>query len=173
MSTNKRKLKILDKFIKESKESREIKRAMAIKLYLLRTEQKKVSQLLSVSQPFVSKWTSVFEQEGISGLKLKHKGSVGHLSKEERAAVSNWIKQQASLTTKSLQGHIKQAHGIEYASLQSYYDIMKEANYSHKKSQKFNPKRDEQQVRKKRKEIKKVLSQLSDDIKSGKRKIFF
>ena len=50
---------------------------------------------------------------------------------------------------------------------------MAQARYSHKKSQKVNPRRDEEQVKKKRKEIKKMLQQLSEEIQSGERKVFF
>ena len=97
------KIAALDKWMRDTNDKREIKRAMAVKLYLLGEEQIKISNLLSTSQSFVSKWYVIFCKEGTNGLKLAHKGSRGFLNKLEREAVVNWIKQQANLTTKLLQ----------------------------------------------------------------------
>lgn len=149
MSVSKKELRELDFFIKTSKDAREIKRGMAIKQYLLGIEQKKIAELLGVSQPFVSKWNMLYKAKGIGGLKLQYKGSFSRISDEERAAVTNWIKQRASLTIKELQKHVQDIYGVKYASSQSYYALMTRAKYSHKKSQKINPKRDEKLVKEK------------------------
>lgn len=93
---------------------------MAVKLYLLGEEQTRISKLLLASQSFVSKWYAIFCKDGTEGLKLAHKGSQGFLEKREREAVIKWIKQQANLTTKSLQRYIKNEYSLEYNSLQSY-----------------------------------------------------
>lgn len=170
---NKKGILELEKFIKERSDSRELKRAMAIKMYHEGQEQSEIGKLLLVSQSFVSKWNKIYWDKGIEGIKLQHQGSKGYLLKEERAGVIKWIKKQAHLTTKDLKSHVKTKYGVNYNSWQSYCNLLCEAEYSHKKSQKMNPHRDEHQVKKKQAEIKKLLKTVGKEVKSGKRKIFF
>jgi putative transposase len=50
--------------------------------------------LLKVSVGFNSKWKQAFEEQGSSGLKLKHRGSTGYLEPVVRQAVLEWLKQK-------------------------------------------------------------------------------
>lgn len=152
---NKQSIKELEGFIKSKPDARELKRALAIKMYQGGMEQGEIAKILSVSQPFVSKWSKLFKAEGLSGIKLRHQGSKGYLDKKERSAVICWIKNREHLTTKALKEHVREHYGVEYNSWQSYCNLLAEAEYSHKKSQKMNPKRDEQQVKKNGLKLKK------------------
>ena len=51
--------------------------------------------------------------------------------------------------------YLKEVFEVEYKSMQSYYDLLHESNMSWHKSQKTNPRRDENQVLQRREEIKK------------------
>ena len=163
----------LENFITHVKDSRELRRALAVKMYDKGLSQKEIMELLSVSQPFVSKWNRIYKKVGIEGLRLKYKGYAGIMRPEARQGAIEWIKAQQYLTTKKLKQHLKEKYNVTYNSLQSYCILLAEAGYSHKKSQKVNPKRDDKQVKKKRQEIKKLAKKVNYEVQSGKRKIFF
>jgi len=163
----------LEKFLGETKDIREVKRALAVKMYCSGMRQAEIMKLLSVSQPFISKWYRAFEKQGIEELRLHHKGYAGIMPPGTREETINWIKAQQHLTTKKLKQYLKEKYNVTYNSPQSYCNLLAEAEYSHKKSQKVNPKRDDKQVAKKRKEIKRLAKQVKEEVQSGERKIFF
>jgi len=55
-----------------------------------------------------------------------------------------------------------------YKSKESYYQLLKEGGLSWKRSEKVNPKRDEEKVEQKREEIQNYLIEQRDEIESGK-----
>ncbi|MBF0121668.1 MAG: helix-turn-helix domain-containing protein, partial [Desulfobacterales bacterium] len=64
----------------DSKEGREIKRAIATKMVLQGFDTKDICKLLEVSDSFVSKWKNIYEDKGAEGMLLSHKGSEGFLT---------------------------------------------------------------------------------------------
>ena len=70
------------------------------------------------------------------------------------------------MTVDELASYITETFGVTYSSKQSYYDLLHEAGMRRKKTQKVNPKRNEEAVLEKRQEIKKKLQDNEEDIKS-------
>jgi transposase len=50
-----------------------------------------IRNVLQVSVGLISKWQQLFEEQGIAGLSLKHRGSTGYLDVQQRQAVFNWL----------------------------------------------------------------------------------
>ena len=69
--------------------------------------------------------------------------------------------------------YVEQEFGVIYKSKQSYYELFARANISWKKTQKVNPKSDEELVKKKREEINEILSKNKSGIKSGEIIVLF
>lgn len=145
----------LDNIINESKEVREVKRALCVKMALSEISPSDICEVLNVSQPFVSKWRSIYQEQGADGLFLGHRGSAGYLSIERREEVLRWIESKETIRIEEVRDYIQERFGVVYQSKESYYELMQEAGMSYHKSEKKNPKRDEEQVVEKREEIKK------------------
>ncbi|MCA2554998.1 MAG: winged helix-turn-helix domain-containing protein [Microcystis sp. M04BS1] len=62
--------------------------------------------------------------------------------------------------------YISKHYSVIYKSKQSYYHLFSLAKISGQKSQKINPKFDQELVEKKKKEIQKVLAENNDEIES-------
>ena len=56
----------------DSPENLEVKRALAVKMYLLDFKTEDICKLLTVSDSFVSKWKIIYENEGASALKVNY-----------------------------------------------------------------------------------------------------
>ena len=56
-------------------EGREIKRAIAVKMIILGFKTQDICDVLDVSDSFVSKWKTIYENEGAGGLRLRYKGT--------------------------------------------------------------------------------------------------
>ena len=130
-------------------------------------------KLLNVSLGFISKWRHIYEAQGPDGLKLGYEGRTSYLSPEETEAVIEWLKKGELWTLEQLRNHLQQEYGVVYKARRSYYDLLKRARISWKKTQKGNPKKDPLQVAIKQAEIKKKLAAWSAEIENGERIIFF
>ena len=80
------------------------------------------------------------------GLKLNYKGSQGYFSKQQRQSIIEHMQSVDTITTDELKTHIMIKYGVIYNSPKSYTDFLHEAKYSYKKTQKVNPKGDEEQI---------------------------
>ena len=134
---------------------REIKRAIAVKMSLAGHSRADISEILNITPEFVSKWKAIYLEKGANSLRLSYKGSYGYLSKEDRMEIIQYIKENNSIRMTELISCIKENYKVEYSSQKSYYDLLHEAGMSWKKTEKCNPKKDEQAVLLKRDEIKK------------------
>lgn len=150
-STSKSQLNELIKFIKSRPDSRELKRAMAVKLALEQYSYLKIISIINVSLGFITKWKTAFLSQGIEGILLRYKGAKPLLNQDEKQAIIEWLEQKDYWDLKELQSYILANYKISFKSKQSYYDLFKEAGISWKKSQKKNPKRDPEQVKEKKK----------------------
>ena len=76
----------LDDIINSS-ENLEVKRALAVKMILHDFKTKEICSLLEVSDSFVSKWKTTYENEGAEGLRVNDKGGTGFLTEAQRFEV--------------------------------------------------------------------------------------
>ena len=106
--------------------------------------------MLGVSEFFVGYWKKLFQTKGIEGRKLGYKGSKGYLTDGQNAALSEWLKNKEYWDLDELVTYLEQEFGVIYKSKQSYYELFKRANIRWKKTQKVNPKFDDELVQKKR-----------------------
>ncbi len=70
----------LDKFISSNPDSRELKRALAIKMFQEGHSEQSICNSLRVCRSFIGKWKSRYKKEGLGGIKLGYKGSDSYLS---------------------------------------------------------------------------------------------
>jgi|SRR5579871_3201884 len=145
----------LDEIINESKDVREVKRALSVKMVEQGMTPGLISELLNVSVQYVSKWKVIYQVEGVGGLALGYRGSQSYLNEEQREEVIAWISSHQTLSVEELRDYLENTYGVVYASKQSYYDLLEAGGLSYHKSQKANPRRDEAQVQARREEIKK------------------
>ena len=156
-------------FMEQTSDPREQKRAIAVRMRLKNYSRKQVAELFNVGPDYVTKWTSIFKQEGVAGLKMGYQGSSGYLSKDERAAVIEWLNQREQWSLDNLIQHLKTGCQVVYQSRQSYYEILKQAKLSWKKVHADNPKKDPAQVAAKRTELTTYFAQNRPKILSGER----
>jgi putative transposase len=142
-------LEDLNSFIQSNPDARELKRAVAIQMFLKGFKHREISESLAVSSGFISKWTQRYAESGVAGLQLGYSGSVGYLNPEQRQEVIAWLKRKNYWNLSELQGHIEQEYEVRFDSKQSYYTLFKQAGISWKKTQKRNPKADPELVEKK------------------------
>ena len=148
-------METLDSLIDESKDVRELKRALSIKMLQAGLKPQKIAEILNVSEQYVSKWKGIHHKAGPEGLQLGHQGSQAYLTTAQKAGVIEWIKDQESISVEALRDYIEAEHGVIYLSKQSYYELLKEGGLSYHRSTAVNPKRDEVQILDKREAIKK------------------
>lgn len=98
---------------------------------------------------FISKWKYTYVEQGVEGLKLKYKGSRSYLNDAQTQAVISWLKQKNYWHLEELKEYIEENFNVIFESNQSYYDLFKQANKSLQKTQKRNPRKDEDLVAKK------------------------
>lgn len=145
----------LEDIINNSDDVRELKRALAVNMSAEGTEVSDICKGLRVSDSYVSKWKIIYEKEGAEGLLIKYKGSKGYLGAARRKEIIGYIEKCEHISTEELRDHIEEKYGVVYKSKQSYYDLLKAAGKSWHKSQKKNPKKNEERVILRREEIKK------------------
>ena len=141
----------LTAFLAEKRDSREYRRALAVKLALQGYLYETISDMLDVTPGFVSQSKKAYETHGIAGLTLKYKGSQPYLSAEERQAVIDWLKIQQEWSVERLCEYIETSYGVVFQSRQSYYQLLAEAGITYKQAQRANPKRDPERVAAKKK----------------------
>lgn len=129
----------LDEMIQESRDAREVKRALSVKLFLQSMPVVEICALLQVSQPFVSKWHGIYQVQGASGLSLGYAGTQGYLEPEQTSAVIAWLQAQAAPSGSGLRDYVEARYGVVYQSPQSYYELMHAAGLSYHKRRKSIP----------------------------------
>jgi len=139
----------LKTFIQSNPDSRELKRATAVVMFLQGYKHREIQAILAVSSGFISKWTQLYELLGVSGLKLGHRGSTGYLEREQRQAILAWLQSKNEWNLSELQTHLRTEYKVVFESKQSYYTLFEQASIRWKKTQKCNPKTDPVLVEKK------------------------
>ncbi len=145
----------LQAFIQTAKDTRELKRALAVQNTLAGRPWAEVAAELGVKKSFIGTWRWRYKRDGIACLSVGHRGSQGYLAASDKAAVLAWIQRQGTWDIRTLHQHIEATYGVCYKSPQSYYALLKAARMSWKKSQDRHPETDPTKVAAKRDEIKK------------------
>ena len=143
----------LASFLAEKRDSREYRRALAVKPALQGYAYEVISNMLDVTPGFVSQSKKAYETHGTAGLSLKYKGSQPYLSAEQRQAVIDWLKAQQEWSVERLSAHIETTYGVIFQSRQSYYQLLADADITYKQAQRTNPKRDEERIAAKKKRL--------------------
>jgi putative transposase len=164
---------MLMNFMEQTRDCRELKRAITVRMRLQNYSREQVAELLNVGPDYVTKWSSKFKQEGVAGLKIGYQGSSGYLGEDERREVIEWLTQQKQWSLDSLSQHLKTEYKVVYQSKQSYYEILKQAKLSWKKVEPDNPKKDPEQVAAKQAELRTYFGKNRPKILSGERIILF
>ena len=143
----------LTAFLAEKRDSREYRRALAVKLALLGYRYEAICEMLDVTIGFVSHSKKAYETQGTAGLTLKYQGAQPYLSASERQAVIGWLKNEQEWSVERLQEHIETTYDVVFQSRQSYYQLLADAGISYKQAQRTNPKRDEELIAAKKKRL--------------------
>jgi putative transposase len=143
-------LEELVEFIQSNPDARELKRAIAVKMWLKGYKQREIQESLLVSSGFISKWTQIYTIEGLSALKLAHKGAIGYLKIEQRKTIIEWLQAKNYWNLGELKVYVEEQYEVVFRSQQSYYELFEQAGISWKKTQKCNPKTDPELVKKKK-----------------------
>ena len=143
----------LNAFIESNPDPRELKRALAVCMVSEGYKHREIIKILQVSSGFISKWKQEYILNGIEGLKLKHKGSRGYLSQSERQQVLRWLENKSEWNLNELEYYIAVEFEVIFAAKSSYYDLFHAAGISWKKSQKRNPRKNEDAVAEKKKKL--------------------
>lgn len=162
----------LNDFLNKTRDAREIKRAIAVKMRLLGKSSREIEELLGVSQSFISNWKNRVLVEGVECLIVNHKGSQGYLTSEQKEKTINWLEKKETVKLSELQKYLREEYNIIFQSAQSYYSLLKEAKMSWKKTQKYNPKKDDELIESKKKEIKEKLAYWQVEIENGTLTVF-
>jgi putative transposase len=145
----------LAKLIEETRDVRELKRAVCVKLREGGMATAAVGELLHLPPRTVRAWYQRYEREGVEGLRLHYRGSESYLSVEQRQAIEDWLGTQETITVEEVRDEIEARYGISYQSKQSYYALLEAGGLSYHRTEKGNPQRNEAHVLERREEIKK------------------
>jgi transposase len=145
----------VDEIINESKEVREVKRALSVKMVKQGITPAQISNILNVSVQYVSKWKVKYDIEGLSSLFVSYKGSKGHLTQEQKQEVLRWISQHTTRKIEEVIAHIEHNYQVIYQSKQSYYALLEQGGMRYHRSEPVNPKHNTEKVLAKREAMKK------------------
>jgi len=145
----------LDEIINESKDVREVKRAISVKMVQQGITPAHISNIRNVSVQYVSKWKGKYDNEGLSSLFISYKGRKGYLTQEQKQAVLRWKSQQKPLKIAAVIAHIEHQYQVIYQSKQSYDDLLEQGGMSSHRSEPVNPQHHTEKVLAKRAEMKK------------------
>jgi putative transposase len=115
----------------------------------------------------ITGWKQDYEQLGIDGLRLNHKGRKSYLSDEQREEVLSWLQTKDTWELGELEYKLAFEYDVTYESKRSYYDLFDAAGISWKKTTSLNPKADPEAVAAKKKEIETLLAKHREEIETG------
>lgn len=144
----------LQDFIALRPEAREVRKALAVKLVYQGYLYDEIQTILDVSRGSITGWKQAYEEHGIDGLRLNHKGRKSYLSSEQREEVLSWLQSKDCWELGELEYKLAFEYDVVYQSNQSYYDLFDAAGISWKKTTKLNPKADPDAVAEKKKRFK-------------------
>jgi putative transposase len=150
----------LEEIIANSKDAKEVKRAVAVKMLEQGFSVKEIEVVLQVSDSFISKWKLIYKQEGPQGLLLRYQAKPSYLDATSREKVVSFLQTKTTFSVEELRDYLESEYQVVYKSKESYYQLLKEGRLSWKRTEKVNPKRNEVLVEQKREEIQQMLVEL-------------
>jgi transposase len=147
----------------ETKDARELKRALSGKMVQSGMAATQVGELLQVTPQYVRKWQRRYETEGGEALRMGYRGSEGYLRGEQRQEVEEWIGTHETVRVEEVRDYMAEQYGVVYRSKQSYYEVLEAGGMSYPCTEPGNPKHDDVQVVERREEIKKTGAAVGRD----------
>jgi putative transposase len=144
----------LQNFIAACRDARKARKALTVKLIYQDYLYEEIQTILDVSLGSITGWKQAYEQDGINGLRLNHKGRKSYLSHEQREEVLSWLQTKDNWELGELEYKLAFEYDVVYESKQSYYDLFDAASISWKKTTKLNPKANPDAVAEKKKKLK-------------------
>ncbi|VXD17538.1 IS630 family transposase [Planktothrix paucivesiculata] len=163
----KKEIQELDELIKSNPDSRELKRALAVKFALQGWGYEIIAKSLNISKSFISKWKKGFTEGGTEGIKLSYQGSKSYLTSQEKQEVITWLQEQKYWDLSELECYLIEEYDVVFQSPTSYYSLLAEAKVSWQKAERKNPRKEPEVVKKRNQEIQSILEKLMPKIKSG------
>ena len=130
----------VDDVINTSKDVREVKRALSVKMLQHGRTPAQIGSLLNVSIQYVSKWKAQYEAQGAVALSLAYTGKEKYITPHQEQEIIQWIQAHKTLAIAQLIEHITHTYNVTYKSKQSYYDLLDRGDMSYHRSEKANPK---------------------------------
>lgn len=143
----------LNSFIQNTTHAQELKRALAVQMTQQGYSYRKIQNVLQVSLGFVTSCNQRYETNGVTGLKLNYWGTQGYLLAQQKQELFGWLKQRDFWQLEEVIDHIEQTYNLVFKSKQSYYNLLREAGLSWKKSQTTHPDKDDRQVQQKKRTL--------------------
>jgi putative transposase len=140
------KIEELRELIQRERDSRLVKKGLAVKLVYQGYGYAAISNILDVSMGAITAWKQIYESEGLEGFRPKHKGRKAYLSREQKDEVLAWMQTKEIWELSEVEYHLADSYDVAYESKQSYYDLMEEGGLSWKKTSAVNPKKDPEVV---------------------------
>lgn len=140
------KIEELRELIERERDSRLVKKGLAVKLVYQGYGYATIADILEVSMGAITTWKQLYESEGVEGFRPKHKGRKAYLSQEQKEKVLAWLQTKEIWELSEVEYHLAEVYDVAYESKQSYYDLMEEGGLSWKKTSAVNPKKDPEAV---------------------------
>ena len=86
---------------------------------------------------FISEWKNQAMFHGVESLRLQYKGTKGYLKAVEKEQIIEWMRTQIYLRLSDLQKFLKKQYDVVFDRLQSYYNLLKEAGITWKKTHSY------------------------------------
>lgn len=144
----------LQEFIAEGSNTREVRKALAVKLVYQGYLYQEIQTILNVSLGSISGWKQAYELQGIDGLRLNHKGRISYLTSEQKEEVLSWLQTKNCWELGELEYKLAFDYNVIYESKQSYYNLFNIAGINWKKTTKLNPKANPNAVAEKKRRLK-------------------
>ena len=114
-------LQELSDFIDGNSDPRELKRALAVRMWIEGVTGSEIKKILNVSATFISQSKMKFIKNGVEELKLRYQGSKAYLSPAQRLEIVNYLNTQEYLSLQEFQIYIEDKYDVRFKSNQSYY----------------------------------------------------
>ena len=102
----------LKAFIKTQRDSRQVKKALTVKLLYQGHTYESIISILDVSMGFIAKWKQQYEAEGLSSFAPRHKGRQSYLSHAQKTAVIEWLGTKDIWTLNELEYHLASEYSV-------------------------------------------------------------
>lgn len=146
----------------QTRDTHELKRLQAVRLYGSGTERHLIEQLVGCSERSIRKWAQKYQQQGLAGLQSHWQGDNAlKLSRAQRADLKQRLhdsrpdeviapqvrlSQGQFWTVNDLQIVVKQWYAVEYQTADSYRALLHECGFSYQRTEKVYRSRASAQV---------------------------